>query len=440
MEKNNIKVSIATLGCKVNQCDSGAMLESLAHYGYSIVPFSAQADFCIVNTCVVTEKTEAQSRQLIRRALRLSPGCRVIASGCYAQKSREDLLSISDRVHLIGNREKKDILLYIAGLLNSGPAVNAVADIAGETVFTTPSCSRFFGRTRAFLKIQDGCNSRCSYCIVPSVRGPSRSLPGAEVQERLQLLVSSGYKEIVLTGIHLGSYGLDLTPRATITELLCALEAEARLSHLRIRLSSIEPTEISDELISFISHSSSVCPHVHIPLQSGDETILKKMKRPYDPGFFKERISRILSDLPEVNIGIDVIAGFPGETDEQFQNTVVFIQGLPAGYLHVFPYSRRQGTPAALLAGQVPEAVKKKRSQMLREISEAKKHSFYSSYKQRILSVLLEGKRERSTGMLSGFSKNYIPVFLDGPDGLSGREVLVRVEEVHEGRAYGVLA
>ncbi|MEI6128146.1 MAG: tRNA (N(6)-L-threonylcarbamoyladenosine(37)-C(2))-methylthiotransferase MtaB [Pseudomonadota bacterium] len=438
MKKNDIKVSLSTLGCKVNQYDSEAMRESLEEYGFTLVPFRAHADCCIVNTCVVTEKTEAQSRQLIRRALGSSPGCRVIVTGCYAQKSQDDLLAISDRVHLIGNREKKDIPVFIAELLKSGMAVNAVSDISQETVFSTPACSRFFDRTRAFLKIQDGCNSRCSYCIVPAVRGPSRSLPPAQVKERCHSLVHEGYKEVVLTGIHLGAYGLDLTPRSSITDLLISLEAQAQASQLRIRLSSIEPTEFSDELISFISQSGSVCPHVHIPLQSGDETILKKMKRPYAPAFFKERMTRLHSAIPDVNIGIDVIAGFPGETDEQFENTLACIDSLPVGYLHVFPYSRRHGTPAALLADQVPEAVKKKRAQILRGLAAAKKNSFYASCKHKKLYVLVEGKRERSTGLLKGFSRNYIPVFLDGADGLKGREFLVKIEEVHEDRVYGV--
>lgn len=437
MQKDKINVSIATLGCKVNQCDSAAMCESLGNSGCEIVPFSSQADVHIINTCVVTGKTEAQSRQLIRRALKKNPLSRVVVTGCYPQKSPADLTALSDRVHVVGNREKKDIDLYLSKILNGSKVVSEVSDISLEKSFTTPSASRFFNRTRAFLKIQDGCNSRCSYCIVPSVRGQSRSLPREEVKKRFHLLVQSGYREIVLTGIHLGAYGLDLTPASNIIELLQSLEADDRLSRVRIRLSSIEPTEFSDELIRFLSQSKKVCPHFHIPLQSGDGAVLKKMRRPYTQEFFRGLIESLNLSVSDVNIGIDVIAGFPGETDGQFQNTVELIHGLAAGYLHVFPYSRREGTAAAQFSDHVPEPVKKQRVQILRRLSAEKKHSFYSSYNNRSLSVLVEGKRDGETGLLKGFSRNYIPVLFDGSDELVGNEVEVKVTDVKEDKVYG---
>ena len=283
MQKDRIRISISTLGCKVNQCDSAAMGESLENCGYEIVSFVKRANVHIINTCVVTGKTEAQSRQIIRRALKTDPLCRVVVTGCYAQKSPTDLKALSDRVHVIGNREKSDICLYLSKILNGSNPVSDVSDILLEKTFTTPTASRFLDRTRAFLKIQDGCNSGCSYCIVPSVRGQSRSLPSEDVKSRLHLLSRSGYREIVLTGIHLGAYGLDLPPPTNIVELLQSLEADVQLSRVRIRLSSIEPTEFSDDLIRFLSQSKTVCPHFHVPLQSGDKAVLKKMRRPYTP-------------------------------------------------------------------------------------------------------------------------------------------------------------
>jgi threonylcarbamoyladenosine tRNA methylthiotransferase MtaB len=439
MKKNRPKISIATLGCKVNLCDSAAIYEVLKNNGCEIVPFSNRADIYIINTCVVTGKTESQSRQLIRRAIRTHPGCRVIVTGCYAQKSPGRLAGLSDRVHVLGNPEKKDVPLYVSKLLNGDTVPHTVSDIFSENKFTSPSCSHFFNRTRAFLKIQDGCNAGCTYCIVPSVRGPSRSLAADEVKKRLHLLVQAGYREVVLTGIHLGAYGLDLIPASNIAELLQSLEEDAHVPRVRLRLSSIEPKEFSDELIRIISQSKLVCPHFHIPLQSGDETILKRMRRPYTPSFFKRLLQRLAAEIPGLNIGIDVIAGFPGETDEQFQTTVSFIQNLPAGYLHVFPYSRREGTAAADFSGQVPEPVKKQRVQILRRLSLEKKSRFYSSCTNKDLSVLVEAKRDKETGFLKGFSRNYIPVLLEGSDDLIGKEKLVRVTEVKKDKVSGIV-
>ncbi len=432
-------VAIATLGCKVNQCDSAAMAESLTVKGYRLVSFKAPADVYIINTCVVTGSTEAQSRQLVRRALKKNPRAKILVTGCYAQKAAADLSNIGDRVHIAGNREKKDIALYVDKLLKDDFQGASVADIAGEKLFSTPASSHFFDRTRAFLKIQDGCNSRCSYCIVPAVRGISRSLAPAEAVSRFNCLVESGYREIVLTGIHLGAYGLDLTPPTSITDLLHRLEAARRSGSVRIRLSSLEPTEFSEELICFLKHSSSVCPHFHIPLQSGAAQILKKMRRPYTPDFFKQLIEMLTACIPDVNIGIDVIAGFPGETDVQFQETVKLLQSVFAGYLHVFPYSRRPGTPAARFAGHIAEHEKKKRVQVLRQISREKKNRFYTTYINKTLGVLVEGKRVKGTDLFKGFSRNYIPVLFEGSPDMIGREVAVRVQEVRGEMVYGTI-
>ncbi len=334
MIEKNLTISFATLGCKVNQYDSGAMADALRQEGHSIVPTASGADICIINTCVVTESTESQSRQLIRRVLRENPGCRVIVTGCYAQKSAQALQALSDRVSVIGNTEKKDIAAFVKSLQAGGSSFAEVSDIAAEKTFSTPSCTKLFDRTRAFLKIQDGCNSRCTYCIVPSVRGPSRSLPADEVKNRLIELKHEGYREIVLTGIHLGAFGLDARPRTSLAGMLAELEDEEALAGMRLRLSSIEPTEFTPDLIETIARSKLICPHVHIPLQSGDAGILKKMGRPYSPMFFRELVLHLAAAIPGLNIGIDVIAGFPGETDRAFDTTAELLQrtacGLPA--------------------------------------------------------------------------------------------------------------
>ncbi len=433
------KIYFATLGCKVNQYDSGAMADALRDSGCRIVPACSAADVCIVNTCVVTERTEAQSRQLIRRLLRENAGCRVIVTGCHAQKSAREIQALSDRICVIGNAEKKDIARLVAAHREGGRPASEVSDISSEKRFSTPACSRLFERTRAFLKIQDGCNSRCTYCIVPSVRGPSRSLPAGDVLERTARLAQAGYREIVLTGIHLGAYGMDARPRTSLAELLAHLERDSRLAGLRLRLSSLEPGEITPEIIGLLAGSGIICPHLHIPLQSGDAGILKRMGRAYTPEYYAGLLRELALAVPGINIGVDVIAGFPGETDEQFGSTVELVKSAPAGYLHVFPYSRRTGTPAAEFSCQVPEAVKKARAGELRRISEEKRGALYAAHRGATLPVLVENRRDKKTGLLRGISRNYIPVLFQGPSGLAGTEVAVRIVSAEAGEPRGEL-
>ena len=437
MNTSNIKISVTTLGCKVNQCDSAAMEGSLRNCGYEIVLPSKKADVYIVNTCVVTKKTESQSRQLLRKYLRSSPDCQVIAVGCYAQKSAEDLKAVSKRVSVFGNSEKKDIGKYVKALLNHGQAKQQVSDILLEKTFSTPANPVFLDRTRAFLKVQDGCNSGCSYCIVPSVRGKSRSLPMPEFISRLHAFADQGYLEVVLTGIHLGAYGLDLDPAVNILKVLDQIEKDETFSDMRIRLSSFEPGEFSNELIDFIADSKIICPHLHIPLQSGDPDILKKMRRPYAPSLFGNLTEKLFSAVPDLNLGIDVIVGFPGETDEQFNNTLEFLKKIPEAYLHVFPYSQREGTLAAEFDGQVPDSVKKDRVKILRALSNEKKEKYYETFIDRILPVLVETKRDKKTGALRGFTRNYIPILFNGDDDLIGKEVLVKLYSVQQDLVMG---
>jgi threonylcarbamoyladenosine tRNA methylthiotransferase MtaB len=435
--KRSLKVAITTLGCKVNFFDSAAMGESLRGGGFEVLPFPASADIYIINSCTVTESTDAQSRQLIRRALRLNPDAAVIVTGCYAQHSADAVAAISDRLHILGNSEKGNILTYLRKIIVDSSRIVCVSDIACVKNLSAPALPSSFNRTRAFLKIQDGCNAACSYCIVPRVRGLSRSIPLEDAIENITSLARSGFREIVLTGIHMGAYGLDLIPQKSLLDLLQHLAEDERLTGVRIRLSSIEPNEITDELIDILSRSDMVCPHLHIPLQSGDEIVLRSMNRSYTPAGFKYSIEKLVASIPSLNIGVDVIAGFPGETETHFQNTLRFIQDLPVGYLHVFPYSRRPGTPAALLPEHVPESIKKQRTAMLRQISLSKKRRFYTSFLNTTLQVLVEGKRDQKTQRLKGFSRNYIPVFIDGHDELMGNEIMVTVVDVQETSVFG---
>jgi threonylcarbamoyladenosine tRNA methylthiotransferase MtaB len=366
--------------------------------------------------------------------LKANPAAQVIVTGCYAQHAPDAISALSERIHLLGNPEKSAIRTRLAEILGE-ETTNTPG--AGENAAGAAALPCFFKRTRAFLKIQDGCSNSCSYCIVPQVRGPGRSLPLAEVLRQAAARAQSGYRELVLTGIHLGAYGADLHPAQSLCDLLAVLAADNSLSETRIRLSSIEPQEFSDELIALLARAAQACPHLHIPLQSGDETVLQNMNRNYTPAFFRELIEKLVSALPRVNIGVDVIAGFPGETDAQFQNTLHFIQELPIGYLHVFPYSRRPGTPAASFSRQVLEKIKKERTSLLREESAKKKRRFYSSFLQQELQVLIEGRRDRASGLLKGFSRNYIPVLVAGGNKLIGQEITVRVTKVQDNGVYG---
>ena len=418
------KVAITTLGCKVNKCDSAVIYELLKRSGYDIVPFHQRADIYIINTCTVTQRADYQSRQLIRRSYRLNPSARIIVTGCYAQRAPQDIKDIPCVDHVVGIGDVGKLVSAIEG--------SSEKNIEQDTTDTT---SALPDHTRAFLKVQDGCDSYCSYCVIPNTRGKSRSISHEEVMRQILRLTELGYKEIVLTGIHLGSYGLDLHPPTNLTNLIRSMDEKSL--PCRIRLSSIEPMEFNDDLIDVISSSPTICNHLHIPLQSGDDGILRRMRRPYDSIFFKEQIARLISAIPDLNIGLDVIVGFPGETEENFQNTVRLIEDLPIGYLHVFPYSRRPGTPAADFSHQIDSRIIKERAGRMRRLGNKKKEEFYTGFHGKVLSVLIESKREKGTGFLKGFSQNYIPVLVETGDNNINKEIPITVTEVQDGRVFG---
>jgi threonylcarbamoyladenosine tRNA methylthiotransferase MtaB len=427
-------VAIATLGCKVNQFESEAMIESLEREGYRLVPFGEQADVTIINTCTVTHRADFQSRQMVRRAHRSNPGTLVVVTGCYAQIDAEKLSKIEGVNYVLGNREKNSIAEFLPRMERGDLPKILVEDIGQTTLFgDTPTLS-FRHHTRAFLKIQDGCNASCSYCIVPQARGKSRSLAPEGVLGRLKDLKDKGYKEVVLTGIHLGAYGLDLSPRVPLERLL--EQVESAESPLRVRLSSMEPGDFSPDLVTLLSRSSKICPHLHIPIQSGDDEILKGMNRNYVRSFVSGLIRELHERIPMVSIGADIIVGFPGETEERFQNTVALISSLPLTYLHVFPFSKRKGTPAAQLPQEVDEEKIKIRAERLRALGKEKRMAFYQRFLGKEMAVLVEDREKKETGW-RGLSRNYIPVFLAEERMLQGRdwaneEILVSVTGMTE--------
>ena len=418
------RVAITTLGCKINQFESATMSEALDREGFRVVPFEDEADIYVINTCTVTARTDAESRRLIRRAGRRNPRARVVVTGCYAQIAFESLREMPGVDLVLGNVEKKGI----TGLLKeigTGPKV-LVSDISLEQRTTGTALESFAEHTRAFLQVQNGCDAFCCYCIVPFVRGRSRSVPPDEVLAGIRTFTEKGFREVVLTGIHLGGYGLDLTPRESLLGLLTAAEGE-RLAP-RLRVGSVEPTEISDAFIQFLAGSELVCPHLHIPLQSGSDRVLGRMNRKYSTARFREVLEKLVTAVPDICLGCDIIAGFPGETEDEFQEGLRFVEALPIAYLHVFPFSPREGTPAAVMTDQVNGAVVRERAQALRRLSDRKKRAFYQRFLGRELSVLVQEKEP--DGVLKGLSRNYIPVTFAGDDTLLNTEVPIRVTEI----------
>lgn len=424
-------VAITTLGCKTNQLDSAVMEESLRAGEFRLTDFFEHADVYIINTCTVTHKSDFQSRQLIRRAKRQNPDAKVIVAGCYAQVSPEEVAKIEGVDYVIGNTGKFDI----AGILGSevrGQAKITTTNILREREVKGFKVSTFSGHTRAFLKIQEGCQAFCSYCIVPYARGGSRSVKPAEVMDGLKRLVDEGYREVVLTGTHLGYYGEELRPATDLLSLAKAIDKE--FPKLRVRISSLEPTEITDEFIDFLSTSSAVCSHLHIPLQSGDDNILKAMNRRYTSSFFVSVIEKVVGKVTDIGTGADVIVGFPGEGEGEFLNTYNLLKRLPVSYLHVFPYSKRKGTQAALFLNHVHPDTIKKRCELLRELSEEKKREFMGRFVGSVVSALVEGKRDTGSGLIKATTRNNLHLQVRCDTGMRNQEISVVVAD-REGRA-----
>ncbi|HTP64660.1 MAG TPA: tRNA (N(6)-L-threonylcarbamoyladenosine(37)-C(2))-methylthiotransferase MtaB [Geobacteraceae bacterium] len=427
------RIAITTLGCKTNQFESAAMAEALGRDGFQVVPFEDAADIYVINTCTVTARTDAESRRLIRRARKRQPEAKIVVTGCYAQVAPEELKGM-DGVHLvIGNTEKKGI----AGLLKEigeKPRV-LVSDISLEERAGGVALETFTEHTRAFLQMQTGCDAFCSYCIVPYARGRSRSIPPEEVLEGIRIFAQKGFKEVVLTGIHLGGYGLDLDPRRQLLDLLEIVEKERLVQ--RLRLGSVEPTEITPSLVRFLATAKIICPHLHIPLQSGHDQVLARMNRHYTTELFREVIEELAAAVPDICIGCDMIAGFPGESDREFEASYGFIESLPIAYLHVFPFSPRPGTPAATMPGQVSSNLVHERAAALRRLSDQKKRAYHGSFIGRELKVLVQEKI--GDGMLKGLSRNYIQVMVPGEASMVNEEIVVRITGTCRGVLCGEL-
>ncbi|MGD9270099.1 MAG: tRNA (N(6)-L-threonylcarbamoyladenosine(37)-C(2))-methylthiotransferase MtaB [Syntrophobacterales bacterium] len=429
-------IALATLGCKVNQCESAYLEEKLTEADFLIRPFTGRADFYCINTCAVTSRAAMQSRQLIRRAPRQNPEAEVVVMGCYAQIAAEEIAAIPGVTHILGTTEKLSLLDYLAHPEQNQPPYVQVNDVRTAPALQPLVFSGFSHRTRAFLKVQDGCDAFCSYCIVPYARGRSRSISLESVLSQVARFLDHGYQEVVLTGIHLGQWGLNFNPRQDLIDLLRSI-----IKHRpppRLRLSSLEPGEITSDLLDLIATEPSLCPHLHIPLQSGDATILARMNRHYHPDLYRDLVLEATQRIPDVAVGADVLVGFPGETDACFQNSYRLIESLPIAYLHVFPYSPRPTTPAATMSDQVSPAVIRQRSGLLRELDLEKRLAFLQRFLGEMQQVLVENRWDEASSMQCGFTDNYLPVLVPADASLENQIIMARMDRLEGNRLVAI--
>jgi threonylcarbamoyladenosine tRNA methylthiotransferase MtaB len=416
-----MRFAIATLGCKVNQYDSAAIEARLTAAGFEQTDFDQPAEVYVVNTCTVTDRADVESRRLARRARRLNPSARVIMTGCMAQASPQTLERFSEVDSVIGLNRLDDLVRAAAGTTELPRMM--VSKLRKEHARLDIGAVVPAGQTRAFLKLQEGCDQFCSYCIVPFSRGASRSAEPRRVLEVLDDLHQRGFKEVILTGVHLGGYGRDLTPPMELARLLEMIAERCPIG--RVRLSSLDPEELSDEIIDILAGSEKFCRHLHLPLQAGEDEVLKWMRRRYVADHFRGRVERVLERMPEAAIGTDLIVGFPGESVQHFDRYLNFVQSLPLAYFHVFPYSIRSGTTAAKFSGHVNAAEIKRRAEVLRQLGEQRREQFAANFVGANLKVLVEDMRDPQTQALRGYSRNYIRVLVQGPDHFKNYELTV---------------
>jgi threonylcarbamoyladenosine tRNA methylthiotransferase MtaB len=420
-------VAFHTLGCKVNHYETEAIWQLFKQEGYERVDFEAISDVYIINTCTVTNTGDKKSRQVIRRAVRKNPDAVICVTGCYAQTSPAEIMAIPGVDIVVGTQDRIKMLDYIEQYKNERKPINGVSNIMKNRVYEELDVPAFTDRTRASLKIQEGCNNFCTFCIIPWARGLMRSRDPKEVIRQAQQLVNAGYKEIVLTGIHTGGYGEDLKDY-NLAMLLRELEAQVK-GLKRLRISSIEASQITDEVIEVINHSNIVVRHLHIPLQSGSNSVLKRMRRKYTMEFFGERLDRLKEVLPGLAVTSDVIVGFPGETEEEFMETYNFIKDNKFSELHVFPYSKRTGTPAARMEDQVDDEVKNDRVHRLISLSDQLAKEYAAQFEGEVLEVIpeVEDEAAAAAGLAMGYADNYLKIVFSGTEELTGKIVKVKV-------------
>ena len=421
----NKKIAFITLGCKVNLYDTEAMAELFTEKGYEVVDFEEYADVYLINTCTVTNLGDKKSRQMIRRAKRINPNSVVVATGCYAQVASEEVAKIEGINIVIGTKNRSEIVETVENYVTENGVVNNVSDIMGEKEFEPLQISRLTNRTRAYIKIQEGCNRYCTYCIIPYARGPIRSRKPEEVVEEVKKLAENGFKEVVLTGIHVASYGLDLG-NITLADIIEKVHSVDGIE--RIRFSSMEPLAIDNEFVARMSKLPKVCDHYHLSLQSGCNRTLKRMNRKYNAEQYAEACERLRNAFPNVAITTDIIVGFPDETEEDFKESLAFAERMKLDKIHTFPYSPKKGTPAAKMKNQISGDVKSQRSKEMIALSDKMNIDFLNNNIGKTVPVLFE---DMENGFWQGHTTNYIKVLAKSDENLNNKIVDVKLDKIH---------
>lgn len=437
--------AILTLGCKVNQYESEAMAEALSAAGFDIRSADEPCTLYIVNSCTVTAESDRKSRQAVRKLLKLNPNAYMIVTGCSAEASPARMAAISGVDAVVGNKHKMAVITHALTLLASGKKATAAAIDAPSlehSIFEPMSITRF-DRTRAYVKIQDGCESKCTYCAIPAARGPQRSKPLADVVTEVTRLTQDGCREVVLTGIETGAWGKDLGKEYTLASLLTAVDAIPHIG--RVRLGSLDPTVMTQAFVDTVKSLPSVAPHFHLSMQSGCSATLARMKRKYNRAQAEAAMARVRAAIPSVKFTTDIIAGFPGETEEEFEETLAFARRAGFLHIHAFPYSRRDGTPAAAMKDQIPEEIKKERVHLLNQVSAETSQAILKAAVSAgtPLRVLFETRHESKDGRTvsySGHTSDFMEVSVLSPCDLRGREATVIPEDVTNGVIHARLS
>ena len=430
-------VSMFTLGCKVNQYETEAMTEMFEKESYEVVDFEQYADVYVINTCTVTNLGDRKSRQMIRRAKKMNENSIVAVVGCYAQTAAEEVSKIEGVNLIIGTKDRNKIVEFINQLEEQEEQINAVSNIMNTHEFEDMRVTSYKGRTRAFIKIQEGCNQFCSYCIIPYARGPVRSRKSEDIVEEVMQLAANGFKEVVFTGIHIASYGKDLGN----TDLIDILKKVHEVEGIeRLRLGSLEPMTISEAFVETVKTLPKMCPHYHISLQSGCDETLKRMNRKYMSSDYRQVVDRLRNAFPDVAVTTDVMVGFPGETEEEFEKSKQFVDEIGFSQVHVFKYSPRKGTPAAKYSDQVPAPEKDRRSHEMMAVVQKNQHLFYKNYLGKEVEVLFEQPLSGVAGYYEGLTVNYIPVAAASEVVLEGKVQTVKLEVIENDKIMGKIS
>lgn len=430
------KVAFYTLGCKVNQYETEAMMEAFESAGYEIVDYDRYSDIYIINTCTVTNMGDRKSRQIIRRALEHNPNAFIAVVGCYSQIAPDEILNIEGVRLVVGTNERSKIVQLVEDAHNIDSKVSVVGDIMEIKEFEDMSIRHYKSRSRAFIKIQEGCEQYCTYCIIPYARGKIRSRRPESIIEEVKKLAESGYKEVVLTGIHVGSYGKDLENMRLIDIIEMVHEVEGIE---RVRMSSVEPNTFDNDFISRLPHLNKLCRHFHLSLQSGCDETLKRMNRKYTTQEYREAVNKLRNIFPDVGLTTDVIVGFPGETEEEFLKTAEFVKEISFSGMHIFRFSPRKGTPAAKFKGQISPQVKEERSKIITDIAQKNQAKFMNRFIGKSLKVLYEQKIGVNDNYYEGLTDNYIRVIAEAAYDIKGKIINTDLKSIKEDLMVGTL-